>query len=296
MNIRKCNECQQEKIRTEEFWSKNSRSADGLSYICKVCNREISKQHRLKQKIKNENIDNILNEGKKICNVCKCEKEIDDFSIERSLKSGRRNRCKECCRKKSKKYREIYYNQHQNGEIEYILDNKICKICDVEKNIKEFRFCKYFSNGYSNICKKCMLEKSLINQKIRYREDVCYKLKMRVNRSIYKVFMKKNRRSNSSCFKHLSYTVQELKDHLEKQFDENMNWQNYGSYWHIDHIYPQSLLPYDSMEHINFKICWDLKNLRPLEAKENIIKHTKTNEESEKFFLDLMNKYKGSDI
>jgi len=77
MNIRKCNECQQEKIRTEEFWSKNSRSADGLSYICKVCNREISKQHRLKQKIKNENIDNILNEGKKICNVCKCEKEID---------------------------------------------------------------------------------------------------------------------------------------------------------------------------------------------------------------------------
>ena len=30
------------------------------------------------------------------------------------------------------------------------------------------------------------------------------------------------------------YNLQQLKEHLEKQFDESMNWNNYGEYWEID--------------------------------------------------------------
>ena len=40
--------------------------------------------------------------------------------------------------------------------------------------------------------------------------------------------------------------------------------------WNLDHIIPQSDLPYDSMEHPNFKKCWALDNLRPYSAKQNI--------------------------
>ena len=61
------------------------------------------------------------------------------------------------------------------------------------------------------------------------------------------------------------------RQHIERQFDDNMNCNNYGIYWHIDHIIPQSCLPYTSMEEDNFKKCWALNNLRPLEAKLNII-------------------------
>lgn len=61
----------------------------------------------------------------------------------------------------------------------------------------------------------------------------------------------------------------------EKQFDSNMNWSNYGKYWHIDHIYPQSLLPYTSMTDENFKKCWALDNLQPLEKIANIKKGNK---------------------
>ena len=67
-----------------------------------------------------------------------------------------------------------------------------------------------------------------------------------------------------------------------------MNWQNKGSYrvktwddndqttwkWQIDHIIPQSDLPYTSMEDDNFKKCWALENLRPLSAKQNIFDGT----------------------
>jgi hypothetical protein len=59
---------------------------------------------------------------------------------------------------------------------------------------------------------------------------------------------------------------------LESKFDDKMSWDNYGSYWHIDHIIPQSKLLYNSMEDENFKKCWDLQNLQPLEATANMKK------------------------
>ncbi|MGI0058729.1 MAG: hypothetical protein ACREBJ_03080 [Nitrosotalea sp.] len=73
----------------------------------------------------------------------------------------------------------------------------------------------------------------------------------------------------------------ELKEHLEKQFEPWMNWQNHGRAvidkrtWQIDHIVSQSKLPYASMEDENFQKCWALNNLRPLESFENIKKSNK---------------------
>jgi hypothetical protein len=91
-----------------------------------------------------------------------------------------------------------------------------------------------------------------------------------------------------SILKFLPYTIQELKDHLEKQFEPWMNWNNWGVYdskiwndndqstwtWQLDHIIPQSDLPYISMEDDNFKKCWELSNLRPYSAKQNLLDGT----------------------
>lgn len=79
-----------------------------------------------------------------------------------------------------------------------------------------------------------------------------------------------------SVWSFLGYSPAELSRHLENQFEPWMNWDNHGvpkdnrKTWHIDHIIPQSWLPYDSMDHPNFKRCWALENLRPLEAIQNI--------------------------
>lgn len=70
----------------------------------------------------------------------------------------------------------------------------------------------------------------------------------------------------------VSYSLKDLMAHLEKQFNENMNWSNYGNYWAVDHVKPKSLFSYDSHLHPNFKECWDLKNLQPLEKIANIKK------------------------
>ena len=64
-----------------------------------------------------------------------------------------------------------------------------------------------------------------------------------------------------------------------------MNWDNWGKYdpktwndndvstwtWQLDHIIPQSDLPYINMSNKNFNKCWSLSNLRPYSAKQNNI-------------------------
>lgn len=101
-----------------------------------------------------------------------------------------------------------------------------------------------------------------------------------------------------SITEYLSYTIQELKTHLEAQFESWMNWNNQGKYdprtwndndsstwaWQLDHIVPQAALPYTSMADDNFRKCWSLNNLRPLNAKQNLLdgalrtRHGKSNE------------------
>lgn len=42
-----------------------------------------------------------------------------------------------------------------------------------------------------------------------------------------------------------------------------------GSYWEIDHIIPLNLFSYETEQDEQFKICWSLINLRPLEKITN---------------------------
>lgn len=70
----------------------------------------------------------------------------------------------------------------------------------------------------------------------------------------------------------VGYTINDLMLHLEKQFDDKMNWDNYGPYWWVDHIKPRDLFHYTCPEDPEFKECWALSNLQPLEKIENIKK------------------------
>lgn len=72
----------------------------------------------------------------------------------------------------------------------------------------------------------------------------------------------------------VGYTIDQLRNHLEKQFKPGMTWEN-RSQWHIDHIIPLSAHNFQSPEDIDFKRAWSLKNLQPMWAKENIKKSNK---------------------
>jgi hypothetical protein len=119
--------------------------------------------------------------------------------------------------------------------------------------------------------------------KQRRATDPIFRLRHNVSKSI-RAMMKLNKNDNS-CKQYLPFSMDELKIHLENQFEPWMNWNNHGKYnsktwndndpstwtWQLDHIVPQSDLPYVSMKDENFKKCWSLDNLRPLNAKQNLI-------------------------
>jgi hypothetical protein len=77
---------------------------------------------------------------------------------------------------------------------------------------------------------------------------------------------------------YLPYDMEDLRIDLERKWSPWMNWENWGTYragtrtWQIDHVVPQSLLPYDGLEHPNFIKCWALSNLRPFETSLNLSK------------------------
>jgi hypothetical protein len=100
-------------------------------------------------------------------------------------------------------------------------------------------------------------------------------MKRNVGRLIARALKKQGTTKGGKTFSALPYTPSDLVEHLENQFDDKMNWDNYGDYWVVDHIYPQSLLPYSSLEDENFQKCWALENLQPLEKIANIRKSNK---------------------
>lgn len=71
----------------------------------------------------------------------------------------------------------------------------------------------------------------------------------------------------------LGCTGAHLRAWLESQFTKRMTWENYGTYWHIDHIHPLS--SYDLTDPEQRRIACNWTNLRPLEAKKNIAKRDK---------------------
>ena len=74
-----------------------------------------------------------------------------------------------------------------------------------------------------------------------------------------------------------SYSIEDLIEHLENKFDDKMNWKNYGFYWVVDHKKPRSLFKYENTESLEFKECWALENLQPMEKIANIKKGNKYN-------------------
>jgi hypothetical protein len=120
----------------------------------------------------------------------------------------------------------------------------------------------------------------------RRKNDAVFNLRGQVSRAIGKSLKRLGSTKNgTSSSKYLSYSIRELKEYLEKQFEPWMTWNNWGKYdpkiwndndqstwtWQIDHIIPQSKLPYTTMTDNNFQICWALSNLRPLSAKQNLL-------------------------
>jgi len=196
----------------------------------------------------------------KACSVCKVVKPLDEFSRETRSKSGYRGDCKECAKE--------YYQNNKEERKEY---NR-----QYHKNNRE-KLLEYHKQYYQNN-KESMAERQKQYNNDKYNNNPTFRLRHNVRRLILHALDRNNgSKHGESVMKYLPYTIEQLKEHLESQFVEGMSWEN-RTEWHLDHVKPQSLLPYDSMSHPNFQKCWALSNLQPLWAADNMSKGNKFEE------------------
>jgi hypothetical protein len=193
----------------------------------------------------------------KICSTCLIEKSTNEFCKNKRHKDGLNRICKNCKNTYSKQYRENnqnklnqYNKQYRENNPEYFKEyNKRWK----NNNPEYFR--EWTDNNRELI-------NSRTNQrnKLKRQNNPEYRIQESTRSNIYRIVKNKTERTN----KYLGCNFREYKIYLEKQFDENMNWENYGTYWEIDHIQPLSKGG-----------SFHYPNTRPLNITENRKKYNK---------------------
>lgn len=180
---------------------------------------------------------------KKRCSKCKLEKDVSEFYSDKRAKDGLYSYCKIChyiVSKKAKGYKDANWKHQKRWRF---------------KNHEHYR--KYQSE-YG---------------KQRRKVDLKFRLDNILGSIIQRAL--KGKKEWRHWENLVGYTTENLIQHLEKQFDNRMNWNNFGNYWEIDHKKPKSLFKYKTAESEGFKECWGLNNLQPMEKIENRKKHNK---------------------
>lgn len=110
--------------------------------------------------------------------------------------------------------------------------------------------------------------RKLALQKIKRRTDPAFAIRMRVSSSVRNSLGKT--KLGTSWIRLLDFSAQDLRDHLEQQFAEGMTWAHFmAGEIEIDHVIPVSFFRPTAVDSIEFRMCWNLKNLQPLWRSDN---------------------------
>lgn len=228
-----------------------------MNKICVVCGKEY------KAKIKNQNV---------------CSKEC------------RKEACRIRANKhylKNKDYKKSYqkeYNKKIKDKKEKII--KQCLICgnNFVYSAKNRKYCSIECRNKADTIKKenwakqnkdkC---KQIINKhrKKKYYINTNFRLSVFCRKNIKRCISSKK---EYKTFDILDYTPQQLKQRLEFQFKNGMNWDNYGTYWVVHHKKELHKFNFGDKDNINYeqiRIANSLANLQPITIEEHKLIHSK---------------------
>lgn len=238
-----------------------------------------------------------------VCTKCGVKKELSCFSKRSSTKLGHVSACKECSSKISadwyKKNREDILEVHKKwkaSNVEHHKEyNKKWKIENKEKISEQNKelYIKNRSLRKEQSHRVYLLKaEQVIERTNKWKKDNPDKLK-EIRKRVYlkarsspkglvdssmsssiRLSLKGNKKGQK-WESLVGYTASDLVKHLQQQFSGDMDWNNYGKVWEIDHIIPKSVFNYETPLDLDFKRCWSLMNLRPLYVSENRKKYCK---------------------
>jgi hypothetical protein len=189
----------------------------------------------------------------KTCSKCRIEKPLILFY---KRGNGYKSHCKECSSIYGKKYYEINKEIHSKNMSKHYQVNKE----QYTKNNKEYR----------EKHKERVSQYSKDYTKKKRNEDLFFRLKGNLRVRIKEYMKTKKITSKNRTFDFVGCEPKILIEYLEKQFNDGINWDNYGK-WHIDHKIPLSCA---KTEEELYNLC-HFTNLQPMWAEENLRKGSK---------------------
>jgi hypothetical protein len=212
----------------------------------------------------------------------------DYFHAYKRSPDGRRSVCKVCRAKDN-----IEHNKERTAKKrEHYAKNKERLLAitreNYKKNAEERRAYareQYHKNRERNLKRMSLYlneNRDVLNERRRpktrnrfhelYGHDLVFTLKHRV-KSLIRRTLRFNKKKNGKMKKILGFTVDELRQHIESQFSDGMDWDKFlNGEIHLDHKIPIIFFKPQSVDDPAFKKCWALSNLQPLWAKENLSK------------------------
>ena len=207
----------------------------------------------------------------KKCSTCKIEKDLESFNKCKTNKDGLHYVCKDCRKKEriqnkehtSKKQKEYY----ESNKEELLIKNKqyrVDKKEEIDLQRKKYRelnkeHIKMKNKEYLPIKKKKIQEKRKSNKDFQIKEVLRSK--------IHKLL----KGLKTSYLKKLNCDFDTFKKWIEFQFEKDMNWENFGKVWELDHIIP--ICKFNAIIEEDTNICFNWTNLQPLYKKENRTKY-----------------------
>ena len=177
---------------------------------------------------------------------------------------GRREEMKEYCKQHYQKNKERMNKQNK----QWAKDNPLKKI-EIQRRYRKAN--PLMDKLYYKNHKKEMLKLNNEYKIKKYKTNIKYNLNSKVSAAI-KLALKGNK--NGRHWEDLvGYSCNDLIKHLKQTIPEGYTWEDVlTAKLQIDHIIPLRVFNYTSPEHMDFKRCWALSNLRLLPARENLIK------------------------
>ena len=198
----------------------------------------------------------------KICTKCNLELEFEDFYKKKNSKSGYNNICKNCRKtynEKNKNISERYYLDNkekinQSSKIYYInnKDKHNVRVKEWQKNNKSKKL-SYFRKW--RIENKEYFRLYSINYYKNLNNKISHIMRVRMSTEL------KNYKSNSTIIL-LGCSIGYFKEYISNQFRPEMNWDNHGEVWELDHIKPCS--SFNLIDINEQKECFNYINYQPL--------------------------------
>lgn len=242
--------CQQEKnvVKFDQMTTKGGRIRRNT---CRDCTKNGKGRYA--------EIKKLLEQNLKKCTKCNAIKDLNNFYLDKSSKDQRMDYCADCWKKRNKEWSQNNQEKEKEYDERYNKENK-------EKLL-------LYRQQYNSRAE--VKEKQNKYRRERRKEDPEYKLRYYLRTRLNKA-IKRNSKVGSAV-SDLGCSIKELKEHIEKQFQTGMSWENHApDGWHIDHIVPLS--SFDLTDREQFLKACHYTNLQPLWWRDNLSKGDKNEE------------------